>query len=122
MEGAGDLDKLPKNIGVEPTIITGFEALGRGHELNRIRTLFADIAATFGPEVLKEYVKIGDALRKFATGHNVDIEDLFKTEDEVAKARAEARQQEMQRMMLEKAAGPVAGAATKGIADKANAT
>ena len=122
MEGAGDLDKLPKNIGVEPTIITGFEALGRGHELNRIRALFADIAGTFGPEVLQQYIKIGDALKKFATGHNVDIEDLFKSEDQVKKERAEAQQQQMQQMMLEKATGPVAGAAAKGIADKANAT
>ncbi len=122
MESGGDLDKLPKNIGVEPTIVTGFEALGRGHELNRIRALFADIAATFGEDILKEYIKIGDALKKFATGHNVDIEDLFKSEDQVKKARAEAQQQQMQQMMLEKATGPIAGAATKGIADKANAT
>ena len=121
MERAGDLKKLPKNLGVEPTIVTGFEALGRGHELNRIRTLFADIAGTFGPEILKEYVKISDALKKFATGHNVDIEDLFKTDDEVTKARAEAQQQEMQRLALEKGIGPAAGAATKGIADKLNA-
>ncbi len=122
METSGKLDKLPKDLGVEPTIVTGFEALGRGHELNRIRALFADIAQTFGPEVLKEYIKIGDALKKFASGHNVDIEDLFKSEEQVAKARAEARQQEMQRMAMEKAVGPVAGAAAKGIADKANAT
>ena len=53
MERSGKLDKLPKDIGVEPTIVTGFEALGRGHELNRIRGLFADIANTFGPEVLQ---------------------------------------------------------------------
>ncbi len=122
METTGKLDKLPKDIGVEPTIVTGFEALGRGHELNRIRALFADITATFGPEILQQYIKIGDALKKFASGHNVDIEDLFKAEDQVKKERAEARQQEMQQMMLEKATAPVAGAATKGIADKLNAT
>ncbi len=121
MESTGDLKKLAKDIGVEPTIITGFEALGRGHELNRIRGLFSDIADTFGAEVLQQYVKIGDALRKFATGHNVDIEDLFKDDATVKKERAEAQRQQMQQMMLDKATGPVAGAATKGIADQANA-
>ncbi len=122
MEQANKLDKLPKDIGVEPTIITGFEALGRGHELNRIRALFQDIAQTFGPEVLQQYIKIGDALKKFATGHNVDIEDLFKSEDQVKKERAEARQQQMAQQVMEKAAGPVAGASVKGVSDKLNAT
>lgn len=121
METAGDLTKLPKDIGVEPTIITGFEALGRGHELNRIRGLFQDIANTFGPELLQEYVKIGDALKKFATGHNVDIEDLFKSDDEVKAAREQAQQQQMAAELMSKSAGPMAGAATKGAADGMNA-
>ncbi len=101
MEAIGDLARLPKDIGVEPTIVTGFEALGRGHELNRIRTLFADIANTFGPETLQAYVKIGEALKKFATGHNVDIEDLFKTDDEVQAEQKAAQQQEWGGMVPE---------------------
>lgn len=120
MEMAGDLDKLPENAGVEPTIVTGFEALGRGHELNRIRGLFADIANTFGPEVLQRYVKMGDALKKFATGHNVDIEDLFKTDTQVQEEVAKEQQQAAAQQMALSAAGPAAGAAVKGIADQRN--
>lgn len=122
MEMTGDLDKLPKDIGVEPTIVTGFEALGRGHELNRIRSLFQDISNTFGPEVLQKYVKVGEALKKFSTGHNVDIEDLFKTDDEVAEETRKAQQQAMAADAMSKAAGPLVGAATKGAADQANAS
>ncbi len=119
MESSGDIDKLP-TAGVEPTIVTGFDALGRGHELNRIRGLFADIAQTLGPEVLARYLKIGDALKKFAVGHNVDIEDLFKDDATVQKEiQAEQRQQAMMQAAMN-AAGPAAGQAVKGAADAMN--
>jgi hypothetical protein len=120
MEMAGDLDRIPEEAGVKPTIVTGFEALGRGHELNRIRGLFADIANTFGPEILHRYVKLGDALKKFANGHNVDIEDLFKTDDEVQEEVQQERQQAMAAQIAANAAGPAAGAAVKGVADGRN--
>jgi len=120
MEQTKALDKMPAEAGVQPTIVTGFEALGRGHELNRIRGLFSDIANTFGPEVLQRYVKIGDALKKFANGHNVDIEDLFKTDDAVKQELEQERQQAMAMQMAQNAAGPAAGAAVKGAADSMN--
>lgn len=120
MEQTKALDKMPDDAGVEPTIVTGFEALGRGHELNRIRGLFADIANTFGPETLQRYVKIGDALKKFSNGHNVDIEDLFKTDEDVKAEIAQEQQQAMQQQALINAAGPAAGAAVKGAADSQN--
>lgn len=122
MERKGDLPKLPKDLGVEPSVVTGFEALGRGHELNRMRSLFADLVNTFGPEVLQQYVKLGDALQKFAVGHNVDIEDLFKTDEEVQKEQAAQQQQAMAQQMAMNAAGPAAGQAVKGMADNLNAS
>jgi len=51
--------------------------------LNPLRNNFANTTPTYGPEVIQSNVKISDALKKFAQGHNVDIEDLFKTDDEV---------------------------------------
>ena len=120
MEQAKELDRLPGNAGVEPTIVTGFEALGRGHELNRVRTLFADIVNTFGEEVLRRYVKVGDSLKKFAKGHNVDIEDLFKTDDEVKAEIAEEQRQSFVQQAALSAAGPAAGQAAKGATDALN--
>lgn len=119
MTDAGDLEKVPE-AGMEPVIVTGFDALGRGHELNRIRHMFADIAATFGPEILQEYVKINGALKKFANGHNVDLEDIFKTDEEVQAERQQAQQQAMAQQMAMNAAGPAAGQIAKGAADRVN--
>jgi hypothetical protein len=120
MEESKLLERLPRNIGVEASIVTGFEALGRGHELNRIRNFFADVANTFGPETLAAYVKRGQALKQFAIAHNVDIEDLLKTDDEVQAEQEAAQQRQMQAEMAMRAAGPAAGAAVKGLADNVN--
>lgn len=120
MTDAGDLEKVPE-AGMEPIIVTGFDALGRGHELNRIRAMFADIANTFGSEILAEYVKINGALKKFANGHNVDLEDIFKTDEEVQQERAQAVQQQAMAQMAQSAAGPVAGKVAEGAMDRIQA-
>lgn len=117
MTDAGDLEKVP-DAGMEPVIVTGFDALGRGHELNRIRAMFADIVNVFGPEVLQQYVKINGALKKFANGHNVDLEDIFKTDEEVQAEQQAAAQAAAQAQMMQSAAGPVAGKVAEGAVDR----
>jgi hypothetical protein len=119
MERSGDLDKLPKNIGVEPTIVTGFDALDRGHELNRIKQFLADCSQTLGPGFVA-YLKLSDLIKKFAIAYNVDIEDFIKTEDEVQQEQQMARAQQTLADAATNAAGPAAGAAVKGYADSVN--
>lgn len=120
MEQTKELDPLPPDVGVQPSVVTGFEALGRGHELNRIRNFLSDVATTFGPETLAAYVKRAELLKKFAVAHNVDIEDLIKSDDEVQEEQQQAQQQAMAADLMSKAAGPAAGAAVKGAADAIN--
>lgn len=120
METAGKLEKLPKDVGVEPTIVTGFAALGRGHELNRLRGFFMDVANTFGPEVLAQYVKLSDTIKQFALSHNVDVEDVIKSDDEVLAEQQQRLQQQVAAKMAENAAGPAAGQAVKGVSDRVN--
>lgn len=121
MEANDDLEKLPKDIGVEPTIVTGFDALGRGHELNRMRGFLNDAATTLGPQVVQAYVKIDGVLQQMALSHNVDIEDLIKDEATVRQEQQQQLAQQTLANMADKAAGPAAGAAVKGAADNLNA-
>lgn len=120
MELTNELEKLPEDSGVEPTIVTGFDALGRGHELARIKNFLADVTATFGPNVLAMYIEIPGALKKFAIAHNVDMEGLVKTQDQVDQEQAKIQQQQTLAGMAQNAAGPAAGAAVKGFADSVN--
>ena len=104
---AGKIVKLP---GVSPSIVTGFEALGRGHELNKLRAYFADALNMFGDAAM-QYFRTDTGLKMLATSHNVDVEDLIKTAEEIA----EEQQQAQMAAMMEKAAGPLAGAAGKAM-------
>lgn len=107
----GELARLPKGS-VEPTIITGFEALGRGHELNRIRSFIADAVQLLGPEVMMHF-DADKVLKRLATGHNVDVEDTLRDPDEVAQEKA----MQAAAPLMEKAVGPMAGAMAKGMVE-----
>jgi hypothetical protein len=106
MQAAGELPTLPEGI-VEPVIVTGFQALGRNHAVNRLRAWLADLA---GVDPQFETVRKDKVGLRLGTGHGVeDLADLIKTADELA-----AERQQAQAMALaEKAAGPVMAQAAK---------
>lgn len=110
----GRFPTLPSGV-LQPVIVTGFEALGRGHELNKLRAYFSDGVALYGPEFMGEF-DAGAVASTLAMHHNVNVEGMRKTpEQKQAEADMAAQQQ-----MMDKAAGPVAGAVAKGVADSAN--
>ena len=112
LKAKGKFPTLPSGT-VNPIIVTGFAALGRGHELNKLRAYFADGQALYGEGFMAEFdaVAVADVL---ATHHNVDVQGLKKTPE--AK-QAEAAQQQ-QANMMDKATGPVAGEAMKGFNER----
>ncbi len=111
LKDKGRFPKLPKGT-VKPIIVTGFEALGRGHELNKLRAYFNDGIAMYGETFMQEFdaVAVADVL---ATHHNVDISALKKTPEQ---KQAEAEMQ-AQANLMDKTAGPVAGAMAKGAVE-----
>lgn len=111
LKAKGRFPSLPSGT-LTPVIVTGFEALGRGHELNKLRQYFVDGTQMFGDDFMAEF-SAGAVADRLATHHNVDIKALLKT-DEAKQAEADAAQQNM---MSEKAIGPVAGAVASGMMD-----
>lgn len=106
------LPVLPKDT-VKPQIITGLEALGRGHDLNRIQTFIASVKDIVPPDQLDVYIDISDILKKSAIAIGLDTK-LVRSSDDVA---ATIKQQRAQALM-EKAAPNV----VKGVADSINGT
>tara|TARA_B100001939_G_scaffold348148_1_gene373189 strand:- start:4884 stop:6182 length:1299 start_codon:yes stop_codon:yes gene_type:complete len=115
MRRAGEFPILPKVNGqdtIEPVIVTGFDALGRGHELNRLRAYFTDLAQVVGPQALQRF-DVEKVAKTLATAHNVDVDGLLKDEGLIA----EEQQAQMAAQIMDKAVGPVSGALAKNISD-----
>ena len=100
------LPLLPKGIAV-PTIVTGLEALGRGHDLSKY-DLFLKALAPLGPDVLTAEMNAGDYITRIGTALGIDLDGLIKS-DEQKQQEAEQQAQQMQQdqmMDMAKTAAP----------------
>jgi hypothetical protein len=97
---ANKLPKLPDDV-VKPTIVTGMEALGRGHDLRKLDLFIRGMTEALGPEVLQRYINLQDYIKRRATALGIDTEGLIKSEEQIAQ---EQQQAQMQQMMQQ--AGP----------------
>jgi len=112
MGKAGRLPELPKKI-IKTTIVTGLEALGRGHDLNKLDSFVAGASQLLG-EQFTSHVNIADYLKRRATSLGIDAEGLIKSEEELQQEQEQAQQQQMMQSM-----GPQAvNAAGKMAADQ----
>lgn len=92
MERQKRFPSLPKGM-VKPTITTGLEALGRGHDMNKLN-LFANLAvqaANLPPEVSKS-----DFLTRAGTALGIDMAGLVLSPEEL---QAQQQQQFMQQLI-----------------------
>lgn len=104
------LPELPKGV-VKPVIITGLDALGRGHDGQRLRNFLASVAQVFGPEALARYINVEEALMRLATADGVVPAGLVKTAEQIA----QEQQQQMDAMAQQQQADIVGKAAPAGI-------
>ena len=81
MESKKILPTLPKEI-VKPIITTGLEALGRGHDLQKIM-MMKNIIVELGPEIAMKYLNFGEYFKRTGASLGIDMEGLIKTEEEV---------------------------------------
>ena len=116
MEQSNEIPTLPKGT-VQPTIITGIEALGRGNDLQKLREFVAEIGnlAQINPQVVQA-LNPDDLIKRIAIGLGIDTDGLLKSPEQLAQeAEAQAEQAEQQQVMqmAEKAVAPVANNLSK---------
>jgi hypothetical protein len=116
MEQSNEIPKLPKGT-VQPTIITGIEALGRGNDLQKLREFVAEIGnlAQINPQVVQA-LNPDDLIKRIAIGLGIDTDGLLKSQEQLAEEQA-AQEEQMQNdqmmQMAEKAIPQVANNLTK---------
>lgn len=114
MKSTGRLPNLPKEI--KPIITTGLEALGRGHDLNKLNA-FAQQLQLLGPDTAKAYLKIGNYISRIGTSIGVDTEDLIKSDEEIQQEQAQAQQMQVMSQAMTSGAG---SQVAKGVMDNMN--
>ena len=85
---------LPPEINI--TITTGFEALGRGHDLARLREYRDEVVqlgqAAGQPDFVSTYLKVTNYLSQFASAIGLDTDELVPNDDDLQKKQQQKEQ------------------------------
>jgi hypothetical protein len=80
MQSTGALPAM-KDGTIEPVIITGLDALGRGHDLNKLMT-FLEVISGMG-EALYSKLNLDNLVMRVAMSLGIDVKGLVKTDEQV---------------------------------------
>jgi hypothetical protein len=92
MEKRLGADTLPKGM-VQPVVVTGLEAIGRGHNQKNLQAFVKEIVGTLTPEVAMRYLKPLELIQRAAAAYSIDTTNLIPSEDEVKQAEQQAQLQ-----------------------------
>lgn len=114
MTAANKLPKLPKDA-VAPTITTGVEALGRGHDLTKLDLFISGLGQTIGPEALMSTLNVGDYIQRRANALGINADGLIKSAEEQQQAQQAAQLQQLIAQLGPNAINQLGGLAQKGM-------
>jgi hypothetical protein len=114
MARAKKLPALPKGS-VKPNVTTGLEALGRGHDLNKLDMFIAGLAQSIGPEALMQVLNVGDYITRRGTALGIDMQGLIKSQEEQQAAQQQAQMAQMIQQLGPNAINQLGGMAQKGM-------
>ena len=97
----GEIPRLPKGI-VQPTIVAGVNALGRGQDRESLGQFLTTISQTMGPEATQKFINPEEVIKRLAVAQGIDILNLVRGMQEVQQEQQAAIQQE-QSVELQKA-------------------
>lgn len=107
----GEAPELPKTV--IPTVVTGFEAMGRNAAANKLKLWMSEMSAAFGPAIIAQITDPSEVGRRFASAYGIeDVGSLIKASEQVA--------QDKQAEMASQAAMAAAPQIAKGAADAMN--
>jgi len=102
LQRSGQLPRIPKDL-VNPTIVAGINALGRGQDRESLTSFIMTIAQTLGPEALMQYINADEAIKRLAAAQGIDVLNLVKSMEQIQQEQADAAQQQEDMMMAQQA-------------------
>jgi hypothetical protein len=112
------IPKLPASV--KPVIVTGFAALGRGHDADKLMRFLEKVAQATANPALGQYININELIARFAVADGIETNGLL------VPAQAQAQNAEQQQGMgmidklgpeLIKQAGPLIQQQLQGATD-----
>ena len=105
------IPKLPKDL-VNPVIITGVEALGRGHDLQKLDLFLQGAMQTVGGEAVIQVLNVTEYFSRRATALGIKTAGLIKTQEELQAEQEAAMQVQEQQQAMQSMAPSVIKAAS----------
>jgi hypothetical protein len=102
LQRSGQLPKIPKDL-VNPTIVAGINALGRGQDRESLTSFIMTIAQTLGPDALMQYINADEAIKRLAAAQGIDVLNLVKSMEQIQQEQADAAQAQEDQMMMQQA-------------------
>lgn len=98
----GQLPRIPRDF-VQPQIVAGINALGRGQDRESLTSFIMTIAQTLGPQALLQYINPSEAIKRLAASQGIDVLNLVKGEEQIQQEMAQQQQQAVQQTLLNQA-------------------
>lgn len=86
--------KFPEGL-VEPVIVTGVEALGRGHDYNKLVQFSQTLQQLLGPEIFAQHTNVDAVIEQIGTSLGIETDGLIKTQEQIQQEQAAAMMQQM---------------------------
>jgi hypothetical protein len=102
LQRSGQLPRIPKDL-VNPTIVAGINALGRGQDRESLTAFIMTIAQTLGPEALMQYINTDEVIKRLAAAQGIDVLNLVKSIDQIDAEAADAAQAEEDMALMSQA-------------------
>ena len=103
LQRSGEIPRIPKDY-VNPTIVAGINALGRGQDRESLTQFITTIAQTLGPEAMMQFINADEAIKRLAAAQGIDVLNLVKSM-ETQQQESQQQQEAAQQMELTKQAG-----------------
>ena len=97
-----DIPKIPKDL-VQPTIVAGVNALGRGQDRESLTQFITVIAQTMGPESLMKYIDPSEYIKRLAAAQGIDMLNLVKSQEQLDEEMQAQQQQAAQQSLVDQA-------------------
>ena len=100
LQRSGELPKIPRNL-VNPTIVAGINALGRGQDRESLTSFLGTIVQALGPEQMLQYINADEAIKRLAAAQGIDVLNLVKSVDQRSQEQQGAMAQQQQMMQMQ---------------------